>query len=302
MPAAPRLPPVIDAHFHLWELGRGNYEWLEGGVQKTHFGDTAGLRHDYRARDYQADGRTGGIVGCVHVEAGWSGLDPVAETRFIAAEAAELGVPFAAVAKVDLRSPRIEQILDAHKRFDFVRGVRMLLKQPSELARDPNARAELLEDPAWRHGFGLLAPRGLSFDLQATPSLLEAVAGLARDFPATMIALTHCGLPLDRSPEAWAQWRAGIETLAREPNVVAKISGLGMLDPSLDPERLRPLVHYLLDCFGPQRCMFGSNVPVDKLFGSLHDLVGLTVEMARAWDPSCVDSVMWETAMRFYRF
>jgi predicted TIM-barrel fold metal-dependent hydrolase len=295
-------PAVIDSHFHLWELGHGHYKWLEGGVAKTHFGDTSQLQHDYRASDYAADARAISLSGCVHVEAGWMGPDATAETRFLAAEAKMRGRPFTAVVRAELDSSDIETILDRHQAFGFVRGVRMLLKTPSELARDPNARAELLQNREWRRGFSLLARRGLSFDLQATPSLLHEAAQLARDFPETAIALTHCGLPLDRSADTWAQWRTGIADLSRSPNVVAKISGLGMLDRTLSRGALQPIVHHVPDCFGPHRCMFGSNFPVDRLFTSLPELVRLTVEIVSAWDPSSVDAVMRQTACRFYRF
>jgi predicted TIM-barrel fold metal-dependent hydrolase len=130
---------------------------------------------------------------------------------------------------------------------------------------------------------------------------MPAAARLAADFPDTTLVLTHCGLPLDRSAEAMQAWRDGIRLLARQANVVAKISGLGMLDRGLRSEVLGPIVQALLDAFGPERCLFGSNFPVDRLMGSYARLVGLASELVSAWDPAALAAVMHHTAKRVYR-
>ena len=70
----------------------------------------------------------------------------------------------------------------------------------------------------------------------------------------------------DRHLEGWKQFKAGLRTLAAQPNVLTKISGLGMLDPKWTPDSIRPLVLETLEAFGTKRAMFASNFPVDKLF------------------------------------
>jgi len=126
-------------------------------------------------------------------------------------------------------------------------------------------------------------------------------ARLAADFPGTTIVLTHCGLPLDKSAEAMASWRAGVAALARCPNMVAKVSGFGMIDRALRPEVLRPIVHHLLDSFGPARCLFGSNFPVDRLMGSYAQILGLARDLVRDWNPDAERAVFHDTAVRVYR-
>src|SRR5258708_4907929 len=293
--------PLIDTHFHLWQLGHGRYQGLEGPPIKTHFGDYAAIRRDYLAQDYLADVATPGLAKAVHVQAEWDLADPVGETRWLQECADSHGIPSAIVAYANLADPNVEATLDAHAKSPLLRGVRMLLRKPDELACNRAGKSTLIDDPNWRRGFALLADRGLSYDLQATASLMRAAATLADDFPRTTIVLTHCGLPLDQSQPSMAAWREGIAVLARRQNVVAKISGLGMLDRALRPDVLRPIVHAILDEFRPERCMFGSNFPVDRLMVSYSGLVSLVKDLVVEWDPAAVPLVMHDTAQWVYR-
>lgn len=292
---------IIDTHHHLWKLGHGHYPWLEHAPISTHFGDYTAIRRDYLPADFRADTAGFDVAKSVHVQAEWDEQDPVGETRWLQGQAVAHGVPQAIVAFADLKSPHVAETLDAHMQSPLLRGVRMLLRKPNQLAGDPAAKSTLLDDPEWRRGFALLGPRKLAYDLQAPPPLMADAARLAADFPDTTIVLTHCGLPLDKSAEAMALWRDGVAALARCPNVVAKISGLGMVDRELRPDAVRPVVHRLLDAFGPTRCMFGSNFPVDKLMGSYARILGLARDLVREWSADAERPVFHDTAMRVYR-
>jgi predicted TIM-barrel fold metal-dependent hydrolase len=85
------------------------------------------------------------------------------------------------------------------------------------------------------------------------------------DAEQTQIALCHCGSPWDQSERGIASWRAGLQQLAQLPNVACKISGLGMFDHHWTEDSIRPLVESCIEIFGVERCMFGSNFPVDSL-------------------------------------
>jgi predicted TIM-barrel fold metal-dependent hydrolase len=293
---------IIDTHHHLWALGQGHYPWLEHAPIATHFGDYSAIRRDYLPADYRADTAGFDVVKSVHVQAEWDERDPVAETRWLQGQAEAHGVPDAIVAFAELQSPRIAATLDAHlEASPRLRGIRMLLRKPNQLAGDPGVKSTLLGDPAWRRGFALLGPRKLAYDLQAPPPLMQDAARLAADFTDTTIVLTHCGLPLDKSLEAMAAWRDGIAALARCPNVVAKISGLGLVDRALRSDVVRPIVRHLLDCFGPQRCLYGSNFPVDKLMGSYAQNLGLARDLVREWHADAERAVFHDTAARAYR-
>jgi predicted TIM-barrel fold metal-dependent hydrolase len=97
---------------------------------------------------------------------------------------------------------------------------------------------------------------------------MDQAADLARDFPTTTIIINHTGLPADRSTEGLAGWRAAMATVAREPNVMLKISGLGVPGQRWTTDLNGPVVRDALSIFGTDRCMFASNFPVDSLCGT----------------------------------
>jgi predicted TIM-barrel fold metal-dependent hydrolase len=293
--------PLIDGHHHLWKLGHGNYPWLEHAPIKPFFGDYSAIRRDYLIDDLLEDARGTGLVKSVHVQAEWDERDPVAETRWLQGVADAHGFPHGIVGYANLTDPRVEATLDAHLRFANMRGIRMMLRRPDTLAANVANPAALLEDAQFLRGFALLAPRRLSFDLQAPATVMPAAARLAEAFPETRIILIHMGHPALSGPAGIEGWRTGIAQLARQPNVSVKISGFGVADRALRPEVLRPLVHGLLDAFGPERCLFATNFPVDKLMGGYAQMVDLARMFVREWNPEAEQAVMHDTAARIYR-
>jgi predicted TIM-barrel fold metal-dependent hydrolase len=119
--------------------------------------------------------------------------------------------------------------------------------------------------PNFLSGLRELGRRGLTFDLQLYPHQMGQAAQLAAQSPDTKIVLNHAGMWADRDLEGWKAYKAGLRTLAAQPNISVKISGLGMLDPKWTVESIRPLVLETLEAFGVERSMFASNFPVDKL-------------------------------------
>jgi predicted TIM-barrel fold metal-dependent hydrolase len=152
----------------------------------------------------------------------------------------------------------------------LVRSVRHKPKATTHADHRPDFAAPgSMRDRGWRDGYALLAGAGLSFDLQTPWWHLGEAAELARDFPETTIILNHAGLPADRSPEGLAAWRLALDRLAREPNVVAKISGIGVPGQAWTLELQAPVVDGVISAFGSERCAFASNFPVDSLCASL---------------------------------
>lgn len=293
-----QLKAIVDAHHHLWSLGRVSYPWLEARGVRRFFGDPTPIQRDYRVADFRADHGDLPVVQSVHVQVGAAPGAEVDETRWLDREADMAGLPSAIVAYADLASPDLGAILDAHRAASpRLRGVRQIVaRHPEEDAR--TGAPDLLADPAFLRGLRVLAERGLSFDLQLTAPLLSRAAALFGEVPDLAVALCHCGSPWDRSPEGLRSWREGLRRFAALPRATVKISGLGMFDPGWTPASLRPIVEGALAAFGPDRAMWGSNFPVDKLYrgyGELFDAVAAIVpEKDRP-------AVFAGTARRFYR-
>jgi len=183
---------------------------------------------------------------------------------------------------------RVEPVLAAHMRAggDRFRGIRHISAWDADPSiRNPayNPPRGLLGDKNFREGFAVLGRLGLSFDAWLYHPQIDDVRDLARAFPETKIVLNHVGGPIGIGPYAgkhkdvFPGWAASIKALAACPNVYVKLGGLGMRmggfgfhersePPSSETlaNTWRPYIETCIDAFGPSRCMFESNFPVDK--------------------------------------
>ena len=257
---------IIDAHHHLWNLSEVSYPWLEERGSARFFGDPSPIQQNYLTSDYREDWADIPVTGSVHVQVGAAPGHEVAETRWLDRQARETGIPNAIVASADITSKTLGDMLDQHEEEStLIRGIRQIVsRHPSE--DTANEGAALLRDPAFQRGLHLLAERNLSFDLQLTPPLLELAAETFGAVPNLRVALCHAGSPWDQDPQSLEHWRAGLSCLARLPGVACKLSGLGMFNPRWTRESLVPIVEGVLQSFGVDRVMWGSNFPVDKLY------------------------------------
>lgn len=295
-------PPerIVDAHHHLWDLSNCHYPWLmEKGV-KRFFGDPTPIQKDYLVSDFQADIGALPVENSVHIQVGVVPEDAVRETAWLQATGAAHGLPSAIVAFTDLTAPDLDAQLDAHGQHDRLRGIRQIVGRSAEEDRRTGTQG-LLADPAFLRGLRALADRDLSFDLQLTPPLMQAAAYLLEQVPELKVALCHAGSPNDFSKAGLAAWRAGLERLARLPNLICKLSGFGMFQPGWTTDTIRPLVLTAIEIFGPGRIAFGSNFPVDGLYASYTDVWGGYAEICAGFDPDERRHMFAETAGRFYR-
>jgi predicted TIM-barrel fold metal-dependent hydrolase len=286
-------PAIIDAHHHLWHLNAVHYPWLAARGVRRFFGDPAPIRHDYGVAEFRADHGDAAVAGSVHVQVG--AADALAETRWVADHCALHGWRVAIVAAADITAPDLADVLAGHAAAarGGLRGVRQIVaRHPAEDGASPGA---LLRDPAFARGLAVLAAHDLAFDLQLTAPLLARAADV---FGAAGVrtALCHAGSPWDGSAAAMADWRRGLAAFAALPGAVAKLSGLRMLRP--DGDGLPAIADALLETFGPDRLLWGSNVPVDALHAPWSTLLGeATALVPRAAHPA----VFAGNASAFYR-
>jgi predicted TIM-barrel fold metal-dependent hydrolase len=291
---------IVDAHHHLWDLGRGcNYPWLQDKPSGDGMlGNLAPIARDYLLRDYRADAANYDVVGSVHIEA--VSANPVIETRWLQETTKSEGLPSAIVARVELHKPDTEKVIAEQVTFQNVRGIRQIVnwhQNPKYTFTDH----DFLNDDAWLAGFRLLHKYKLSFDLQLYPAQMGDAVQLARRNPETLIVINHTGMPLERDEAGLALWRDGMKRLGAEPNVVAKISGLGMVDWRWSEASIRPFVLGVIDRFGVDRVMFGSNFPVDKLYSSFDTLYGSFESIVASFSESEKDLLFRDNALRHYR-
>ena len=292
--------PVVDAHHHLWELDSGRYAWLTDGPREAVFGSTGPLIRDYLLADYLADMATVGLVKSVHIQASFFD-DPAAETRWLQGIADRHGFPHGIVAYARLEEPDAEAVLEAHAAHANMRGIRQIMSWHRNPVWSFNERADLMQDAAWRQGFGLLGRFGLSFDMMIYSGQLGDALDLARAFPDTQIVLNHTGSPADRDADALAAWRAGMSALAGAENVAVKISDLGAYDHDWTTESTRPFVRHTIDAFGTARCMFASDFPVAGLHGGADAVYESFKTIVADLAPAEQRALFHDNAVRFYR-
>ena len=285
---------------------------------------------DYLQPEYRLDtgGRT--LVGCVHVQAGWEGrgaMAPVGETRWL--DGLDMPELKGIVGYADLGlGADIEPVLAAHvEASGRFRGVRhMLANSPDPGVHSFGPIAGLSRSAEFRAGFALLAKYGLRYDAWCYHHQLDAIYELAAAHPEVPVILCHAGTPVGwggpfsqagRSEAARAEvdrsWRAGMAKLAELPRVHVKLSGLtmpalgfGFHDRAIPPdgpalaEALGPLIRFVIDTFGPERCVFASNFPVDKVsctWAALYDAYESIVSDASEDERR---ALFHDNAVRFY--
>ena len=228
------IPELIDTHHHLWDLENNPYPWLTEPID--HFvGDYSAIRNSWLISDLHAGAKNVPLVKSVHVQAEWDhNLDPVGETTWlqcVADDPDSQGMPNAIVGFANLSDPDVESILERHASHANWRGIRHMLNWSDDKVNFRFAESGgLMSDRQWRKGFELIGKFGGSFDLQVWPWQLEEAAKLGNDIPEVPMILNHTAMPIGRSPGELREWRKGLESLGRAPNVSAKISALGMLD------------------------------------------------------------------------
>ncbi len=311
--------PIIDPHHHLWSVQTmfGKYElpnlWRDTdsghNVEKTVFIDC----HS----NYRKDGP--------------AQLRPVGETEFVAGVAAKSAAQAGKAriagivghANMELGED-VEEVLLAHEAAGngLFRGIRHAgaSDDSGALMISGGAAADLYARPEFRAGVTKLGAMGYSYDTWHYHTQNQDFVQLARAVPGTQMILDHFGTPLgvgpwaDKREEVFEQWRSDIAEIARCENVVAKLGGLAMPDngfgwhtrdtPPTSDEFVAAQERYFrhtIDCFGPERCMFESNFPVDKLSISYHVMWNGMKKMAANYSSAEQHAMFYGTAERIYR-
>jgi L-fuconolactonase len=308
---------IVDPHHHLWNRGGSRYH-----VQDLWRDTNAG--HNVTQTVF---------VEChaSYYETGPEHLRPVGETEFAAAQASTAreepskaqiaGV----IAHADLRSPYLEEVLDAHEKAaqGLLCGIRHLGAHdptPNALIIPGRAPPNLYRDEAFRRGLETLGKRELTYDTWHYHHQNSDFAELAAAIPNVTMVLDHFGTPLGvgrfatKREEVFAQWQQDITDIAKLPNVVAKLGGLAMPDNGFGwHERSKPptsddfvtaqarYYHHAIASFGANRCMFESNFPVDRISISYRTLWNGMKKIAASYDQAAQRAMLSGTARRIYR-
>jgi predicted TIM-barrel fold metal-dependent hydrolase len=290
---------IIDAHHHIWR--QADLPWLSGPMQPRIFGPYEPIRRDYTIDEYLSDVAGSGVTRSVYVQTNWANDRFEDETAWVQQTADERGWPHAIVAYADLSVDDVRPQLDRLARYPLVRGVRMQLHWHDNPLYRFASGPDLCDDPVIQRNVAHLADYHFSFDLQVFAPQMAGAARLADACPRVTFILQHAGMLEDLSPGGRAAWRRGLETLAACPNVVSKLSGLGTFIHRNDPAHIADVMAETVALFGAERCLFGSNFPIEKLWTSYRALVDAFCSAAAPLGAQERDALFRTTAIRIYR-
>jgi predicted TIM-barrel fold metal-dependent hydrolase len=298
---------IVDAHVHWWDLERNYYPWLmdrRNATDESGLSGAESIAKTYLPAHYLADSARFNVLGVVHVEAAWDPADPLGETRWlteIADQREDHGLLAAVVPYANLALDDCEGLLEAHAAHARVRSIRQMLNHIPGHPAMCWATEDFTVHPNWLRNFPLLGKYALGFDLMCFANMMHRMADLAHGNPDVKIYLEHCGMPYQHDDAGSAAWRSGMQALAANDNVVAKLSGLGTTVRNWTESSIRPYVLETIDIFGIDRVMFATNFPTDKLYSSMDTLLGAYLSILSGFSQHERDLIFADNAVRHYR-
>ena len=288
----------IDAHHHLWNLTKVNYPWLMDKGKIRFFGDPTDIQRNYLWQEYSQDAKNAGFQGSVHIQVGAS--DPIQEAKWVDSINKETQYwPVAQVAFADLTDAELSRNLDRLQELKSVKGIRQIVGRAPE-EDTLTSLSKLLENPNFLKGLNEISERGLTFDLQLIPEFMEIIAPILKKVPNLNVVLCHAGSPYNRTLAGLSDWSERLKDLSNLNNVCCKLSGLGMFEHNWTKDTIKPIVQTVINQFGSQRVMFGSNFPVDSISSDFNKLSSSYEAILSQYPTRQQNEIFGLTAQNFY--
>jgi len=290
---------IIDAHHHIWR--QADLAWLQGPSQPRIFGDYDPIKRDYPIEEFLEDVSGTGVTRSVYVQTNWPAGQEEEEVRWVQETADRHGWPHAIVGYCDMTVEDARPMLDRLARYPLMRGIRQQYHWHENPLYRFASRPDLCRDDRVKRNVARLADYGWAFDLQVFAGQMEAACELVDACPKVTFILQHAGMLEDLSDEGRAAWKAGMKQLAARHNVVSKLSGLGTFIHCNDPAHVERILHDTVALFGAERCLFGSNFPIEKLWTDYTSLVEAYRRAVSDLGTEQQRAIFHDTAARVYR-
>jgi L-fuconolactonase len=277
---------IIDAHHHLWQRSRGDYDWLDSRINPG----LAPIERDYLLEDYRRLAAANGIAGSVLVQA----TQTEAETRWLLAQAhAADHLVRGVVGWIDMAAPDAADVLGDLAQDPLLRSIRPMLQDIPEV--------DWVLHPRLDAAFRALIALDLSFDLLIRPAHLGSSLTLLTRHPDLRAIVDHCAKP-DIAHGTWQPWADGMRRVALETGAWCKLSGLVTeAAPGWKVDDLRRYVEHVMEWFGPQRVVWGSDWPVMTLNADYGRWLDAAKELISPLSPPDQSGILGRNAERFYR-
>ena len=271
----------IDAHQHFWKFDPVRHDWINDEMKI--------IQRDFLPVYLKHILKENGFDGCVTVQADQS----EAENEFLLKNAEEHEFIKGVVGWIDLQSPEVEERLNYYKEFKKLKGFRHVLQG--------EAQRDLMLTSNFKNGIGLLGKSGFTYDILIYPDQLKFSTELVSFFPNQPFVVDHIAKPNIKGKEIM-EWKKDIRSIAERDNVYCKLSGM-ITEADWNTWKLEDFTPYLdcvVEAFGVNRLMFGSDWPVCLLAGSYEEMIEVVTNYFYHFSKSEKDQLFGGNAIKFY--
>ena len=271
----------IDSHQHFWQYSPSSHSWINDEMQV--------LKRDFLPSDLEPLLTSRGMDGCVAVQA----AQHERETDFLIHLADQHSFIKGVVGWVDLRAKNVEARLSHYAQFPVLKGFRHIVQDEP----DPH----FLLQPDFCRGIEALQKFGFTYDILVYPIHLEVAYLFASRFPEQPFVVDHLAKPYIKQQEI-EPWASQMRKLASLPHVYCKLSGMVTEADwkHWHSRDFKPYAEVILEAFGAERVMIGSDWPVCLLAGNYGRVIHLGEELISALNPTDRTKIMGGNAARFY--
>lgn len=278
----PNSPQTIDAHQHFWRFDPIRDSWITEEMYK--------VRRDFLPADLQPILQANGIDGCISVQADQS----EDETEFLLDLAQDNPFVKGVVGWVDLRRQDIEERIQFWTKFEKLKGFRHVLQAETDRA--------LMLKPSFRRGIAALGKHGYTYDILIYPDQLGYTKEFVAAFPDQPFILDHIAKPHIKHRYITDEWRDAIRAVAAHPNLHCKISGIVTEADWYDwkPEHFKVYIDTVVEAFGTDRIIYGSDWPVCLVAASYDQVIGIVRDYFAGFSKDEQAAFFGGNATKFY--
>lgn len=272
---------TIDAHQHFWQFNPVRDSWITDEMSV--------IQKDFFPDDFKPVLQQNGLDGCVAVQASQS----EEETGFLISLASRHDFIKGIVGWVDLQADDIEERLEKYKSVPFVKGFRHVLQ--GEPQRD------LMLNPNFERGIEALQQHGFTYDILIFPDQVKFSAELVASFPEQKFVIDHIAKPYIKRKEI-DEWKKDMEKIAKYENLYCKISGMVTEADwkGWKKEDFTPYLDVVVNAFGANRILFGSDWPVSLVAASYEEMLAIVKDYFASFSKEEQDRFFGLNAIRFY--
>lgn len=272
---------IIDSHQHFWIYETEKHAWIDDDMKV--------IRKNFLPEDLKTVYQDNGVDGCVAVQADQT----LAETDFLLDLAEKNDFIKGIVGWVDLRASNIDEVLNQYSKFSKLKGFRHVVQGEAD--------HNFMLRPDFLNGITALEKYNFTYDILIFPHQLGAALELVRRFPNQKFVIDHIAKPYIKDG-FYDGWASLMKAISEYPNVYCKLSGMTTEADynNWTPEQIEPYMQLVLEVFGTNRILFGSDWPVCLVAGNYTKTKELVTNFIAKLNSEEQTAIMGGNAVQFY--